>query len=141
MYVVVVGMGTSGAPRRPHLDQRGHSVVAIDSNPDVVGDIEDAHDVATLVGYGASPEILRRAGCERADLMVVVTGQRPRSTRRRPGRRRAWGTRAPSPGCRAKSTCESGPGHPLRPAGHRRRPTPHPVVAHEIARIAALAAP
>ena len=73
MYVVVVGMGEVGAFLVGVLDREGHDVVAIDSSSERLADIEDEHDVATLVGHGGSPEVLKNARVEKADLLVTCT--------------------------------------------------------------------
>ncbi|MCB9795771.1 MAG: Trk system potassium transporter TrkA [Alphaproteobacteria bacterium] len=135
MYVVVVGMGQVGRHVVRTLDQRGHSVVAIDSNPDVVGDIEDAHDVASLVGYGASPEILRRAGCERADLMVAVTDNDEVNLVAALAAK-GMGTRRTIARVQGEEYCESGQGILYGLLGIDVVINPRILVAHEIARIA-----
>jgi trk system potassium uptake protein TrkA len=73
MYVIVVGMGEVGKQITRELEAEDHEVVAIDSRAEAIKAIEDSLDVATLKGYGASPEILRTAGASRADLLVAVT--------------------------------------------------------------------
>jgi len=71
--VVVVGIGQVGRHIVEMLEWERHDVVAIDSSPAVIQDVEEHHDVATLVGYGANDAILRTAGVEKADLVVAVT--------------------------------------------------------------------
>lgn len=73
MYVVVVGMGEVGRHVLAELEREGHDVVAVDSDPKHLEEVEEGHDVGTLVGYGASMSILRQAGCDKADLIVAVT--------------------------------------------------------------------
>ncbi|MCB9664919.1 MAG: Trk system potassium transporter TrkA [Alphaproteobacteria bacterium] len=73
MYVVVIGMGQVGRHVLRTLEYERHGVVAIDADPDVMREVEEHHDVATLVGYGASPKVLREARAHEADLVVAVT--------------------------------------------------------------------
>jgi trk system potassium uptake protein TrkA len=73
MFVVVVGMGEVGRHVMAQLERERHDVVAIDQDPKRLEDVEDAYDVATLMGYGASLSVLQQAGCGRADLVVAVT--------------------------------------------------------------------
>ena len=73
MYVVVVGIGQVGRHIVTMLEWERHDVVVIDEDPAVIADVEENHDVATLVGYGANENILKAAGVERADLVVAVT--------------------------------------------------------------------
>lgn len=73
MYIVIVGMGEVGRHLVRIMEHEGHDLVAIDSNPDAIGYIEDHHDVATLLGYGANHDVLTRAQVDKADLVVAVT--------------------------------------------------------------------
>jgi len=73
VYVVVVGMGQVGRHVVTQLERERHDVVAVDVDPRALAEIEETMDVGALVGYGGSPEILREAGCDRADLLVAVT--------------------------------------------------------------------
>lgn len=73
MYVVVVGIGQVGRHIVSMLEWERHDVVAIDQDPSVIADVEEHHDVATLVGYGANDALLRQAGVARADLVVAVS--------------------------------------------------------------------
>lgn len=73
MYTVVIGMGQVGRHVLRTLEFERHGVVAIDADPEVMRDVEENHDVATLVGYGASPKVLKEARAGEADLVVAVT--------------------------------------------------------------------
>ncbi|MCB9762391.1 MAG: Trk system potassium transporter TrkA [Alphaproteobacteria bacterium] len=135
MYVVVVGMGQVGRHVVRALDQDGHHVVAIDSDPAVVESIEDEHDVATLVGYGASPSILRQAGCERADLMVAVTDNDEVNLVAALAAR-GMGTTRSIARVQGEEYCESGQGILYGLLGIDVVINPRILVAHELARIA-----
>lgn len=73
MYVVVVGLGEVGRHVVRTLEWERHDVVAIDANPDAIRWVEENHDVMTLLGYGASQQILEQAKVSQADLVVAVT--------------------------------------------------------------------
>ena len=73
MYVIVVGMGEVGTFLVNVLDKEGHDVVAIDNSSDMLADVEDEQDVATLKGHGGSPEVLQLAKAHQADLLVTCT--------------------------------------------------------------------
>lgn len=73
MYIVVIGLGEVGRHLLSVLQHEGHDIVAVDKNPAAVAYAEEHYDVATLVGYGASQEVLERAGVDRADLVVAVS--------------------------------------------------------------------
>ncbi|HJL15753.1 MAG TPA: Trk system potassium transporter TrkA [Sandaracinaceae bacterium LLY-WYZ-13_1] len=73
MHIVIVGMGEVGRHLLGVLESEGHDLVAIDQNPDSIAYVEDHHDVATLIGYGASHDVLDQAQVRKADLVVAVT--------------------------------------------------------------------
>jgi len=73
MYIVVIGLGEVGRHLLRVLDREGHDVVAVDNNPDQVEHALEHFDVSGVVGYGASQDILQRAGVGDADLVVAVT--------------------------------------------------------------------
>jgi len=73
MYVVTIGMGQVGRHVLQTLENERHDVVAIDSDPEAIADIEEHHDVMTLLGYGGSSALLETAGAGKADLVVAVT--------------------------------------------------------------------
>lgn len=73
MYVVVIGLGQVGRHVVRVLEQEGHQLVAVDSDRDSVRFVEEHHDVMTMEGHGATPQVLTEAGVERADLVVAVT--------------------------------------------------------------------
>ena len=73
MYVIVVGMGEVGTFLVNVLDKEGHDVVAIDNSSNMLADVEDEQDVATLKGHGGSPEVLQLAKAHQADLLVTCT--------------------------------------------------------------------
>ena len=73
MYVVVLGLGEVGRSVVKTLEAEGHDVVAVDVSEQAISQLEEDHDVATLLGYASSPQVLREAGCAKADLLVAVT--------------------------------------------------------------------
>ncbi len=73
MYIVVIGLGEVGRHLLEVFDQEGHDVVAVDRNADAVDYAAEHHDVASLVGYGASQEVLDRANVHKSDLVVAVS--------------------------------------------------------------------
>ena len=73
MYIVVVGLGQVGRHVVRTLEQEQHDVVAIDRDRAALEFVEEHHDVATLMGYGASQTVLSRARAGHADMVVAVT--------------------------------------------------------------------
>ncbi|MGE0789502.1 MAG: Trk system potassium transporter TrkA [Sandaracinaceae bacterium] len=73
MYIVIIGMGEVGRHLVRTMEHEGHDLVVVDASPDAIRLVEDHHDVMSMVGYGASHDILAAAQVERADLVVAVT--------------------------------------------------------------------
>ncbi len=73
MHIVIVGMGEVGRHLLRALETERHDIVAVDISDEALEDIGEHHDVATLLGYGASEELLLRAGAAKSDLVVAVT--------------------------------------------------------------------
>jgi trk system potassium uptake protein len=73
MYIVVVGMGQVGRHVVRTLEREQHDVVVIDIDPAALRYVEEHHDVATVLGYGASQQVLSAARVDEADLLVAVT--------------------------------------------------------------------
>ena len=73
MKVVVIGAGKVGRSIIEHTIAEGHEVVVVDKNSNVVEDIIDELEVIGIVGNGASYDILKEAGVDKADLVVAAT--------------------------------------------------------------------
>ena len=73
MHIIIVGLGEVGRHLLGVLEGEGHDVVAVDSSPAAVEYAESHYDVLSTVGYGASLDVLKRAGADRAGLFVAVT--------------------------------------------------------------------
>ena len=75
MKVVVVGCGKVGESITEQLCQEKHDVVIIDDKASVVESVSARFDVMGIVGNGASLEVLKEAGIEKAALLIAVTNQ------------------------------------------------------------------
>lgn len=73
MNIVVIGLGEVGRYLVSTLSHDGHDIFAVDKRPEAIAFIEEHHDVATVMGYGASQEVLDTANVQDADLVVAVT--------------------------------------------------------------------
>ena len=71
MYVVVIGMGEVGRHILAQLEREQHDVIAIDTNAQHLAEVEETYDVGTLLGYGASQAVLKRAGVDKACLLYT----------------------------------------------------------------------
>jgi len=73
MNIIVVGNGKIGELLVQQLSKEGHDVVVVDSNAARIRSLEEKLDVSTVVGNGASIEILREAGAENCDILIAVS--------------------------------------------------------------------
>lgn len=73
MNVIVMGCGRVGARVSAILDQNGHNVCVLDTNPDAFRRLGDKFGGDTLIGTGIDEDVLRRAGVEDANVFIAVT--------------------------------------------------------------------
>lgn len=74
MKILVVGCGKIGTNIVHSLVAEGHDVTVIDSDPEVLEEVTNIHDVIGVCGNGADWETLEEAGVSKAALVVAVTG-------------------------------------------------------------------
>ncbi len=73
MQILIVGGGLAGSTLAGKLSQDGHDVSLVDADPDSVRKFGDRLDIQVTEGNGATASVLRRAGIEKADLVVATT--------------------------------------------------------------------
>lgn len=73
MKVIICGAGQVGFGIARQLAAEGNDVTVVDRSPDLVQSISDSLDVRALVGHGAHPDVLDRAGARDADMLIAVT--------------------------------------------------------------------
>ena len=74
MYAVVVGAGKVGWNLARELIQKGHEVTLIESDPQRYSVVEEELEHSVQYGDGSELWVLERAGIERGDLVIAVTG-------------------------------------------------------------------
>src|SRR5256714_13182895 len=74
MYVVIGGTGKVGWNLARELIQKRHEVTLIESDPQRYGVVEEELEHSVQYGDGSELWVLERAGIERADLVIAVTG-------------------------------------------------------------------
>ena len=74
MYVLIVGAGKVGWNLARELIQKGNEVTLVESNPARYATVEEELEHSIQFGDGSELWVLERAGIERADLVVAVTG-------------------------------------------------------------------
>ena len=73
MQILICGAGKSGASIAEKLSSLGNEVTIIDSSPNLVRKLTNKLDIRGVVGHGAHPDILEKAGAKDADMMIAIT--------------------------------------------------------------------
>lgn len=73
MNIVIVGGGTVGAAICMQLTREDHNVTVVDENAEALMELSNICDVFTVTGNGANVSVLRKAGADKADLLIAVT--------------------------------------------------------------------
>lgn len=74
MYIIVVGGGRVGYYLAKSLISEGHEILLIERDARQCGYIRDELGDVVLRGDGCEVAILEEAGCNRADMLLAVTG-------------------------------------------------------------------
>jgi trk system potassium uptake protein TrkA len=74
MYVLIVGAGKVGWNLARELLGKGTEVIVIESDPQRYATVEEELEHSVQYGDGSELWVLERAGIERADLVIAVTG-------------------------------------------------------------------
>ena len=73
MKAIVIGSGRVGSNVALQLEGSGWDVTVLDENEDALGRLGDSWAGGFLVGHGMDLQLLREAGIEDADAVVVTT--------------------------------------------------------------------
>ena len=73
MKIVILGAGRVGASVAESLVSERNDITLIDSNAQALAYLQDKFDLRTLVGSATSPQLLREAGIEDADILIATT--------------------------------------------------------------------
>lgn len=73
MKIIILGAGQVGSSVAHNLASESNDITVVDGNPQVLQDLQDRLDIRTIVGHGAHPDVLTRAGAEDADMIIAVT--------------------------------------------------------------------
>ena len=73
MRIVIIGCGKIGGKLAGVFSDEGHDVVAVDVSEEVTSKLSDRYDVMSLLGNGATLEVQREAGVDRADVVIATT--------------------------------------------------------------------
>jgi trk system potassium uptake protein TrkA len=73
MHIIIVGCGRVGSQLAQILSSEGHNVVIIDKKAASFKRLGPDFNGISITGVGFDPDILKRAGIERADALAAVT--------------------------------------------------------------------
>ena len=73
MKVLVIGCGRVGSSIALQLDREGWEVTAVDEKEEALTRLGDHWNGGFVLGHGMDIEVLREAGIEDADAVVVAT--------------------------------------------------------------------
>ncbi|MBI2829551.1 MAG: Trk system potassium transporter TrkA [Chloroflexi bacterium] len=73
MYIIVVGAGVTGFRIASLLIKEGHSVTVIEQSESELEQISRQLDAKTVLGSGVTPNVLREADVDKADLLIAAT--------------------------------------------------------------------
>lgn len=73
MRIIIVGGGIVGNALAEYLLKEKHHISLIELDSDLSQSIGEKHDLQVINGSGSSPEILREAGIEEANMILAVT--------------------------------------------------------------------
>ncbi len=73
MKIIVLGAGQVGSTVAYSLAKENNDVTVVDTNADVLTDLQNMLDLRTIQGCASHPNVLRDAGAEDADMIVAAT--------------------------------------------------------------------
>ena len=73
MKIAIVGTGKVGSMLVEELSGEDHDIVVIDSDPDALRQNTERYDVMGLLGNGATVDVQKEAGADKADLLIATT--------------------------------------------------------------------
>jgi trk system potassium uptake protein TrkA len=73
MRMVFVGAGEMSLKTANLLIERGHEVVIIESDPDIIADLSEIMDCSFLQGDATKPDIINETGPEHSDALFCLT--------------------------------------------------------------------
>lgn len=73
MNIIIIGCGTVGSAICMQLSKEGHDITVVDDDPIALSELCNNCDVYGVEGSGASISVLRKAGADKAYLLIAVT--------------------------------------------------------------------
>ena len=79
MKIIIAGAGEVGRHLAKMLAREKHNIVVLDTNEEVLANLDANYDLTTLIGSPVSIEKLKDAGAKSADLFIAVTPDESRN--------------------------------------------------------------
>ena len=73
MDILIIGCGTVGSAICSQLSKEGHNITVVDQDAVAMSELCNTYDVYGVDGNGASISVLRKAGADKAYLVIAVT--------------------------------------------------------------------
>lgn len=73
MKIIILGAGRVGATLAETLADEANDVTVVDTNPQLLRELQDRFDIRAIEGYASHPQTLRDAGADDADMIIAVT--------------------------------------------------------------------
>lgn len=73
MKIIILGAGQVGETLAENLVKEGNDITLVDINSKRLSELQFKLDIQTIIGSAAQPNILIKAGCEHADMLIAVT--------------------------------------------------------------------
>lgn len=75
MKIIILGAGRVGVSVAENLVSERNDITIIDSDPQVLLNLQDKHDLRTVVGNGTHVPVLREAGAADADMLISAAAR------------------------------------------------------------------
>lgn len=73
MKILILGAGRTGSSVASALAHEENDIVVVDTKPDLLQELKERLDIATVTGNAAHPPILEQAGAANTDMVIAVT--------------------------------------------------------------------
>lgn len=73
MKIIILGAGQVGSSLAQHLASEANDITVVDTNREVLRELQDRLDLRTVGGHCAHPDVLEQANVEDADMVIAVT--------------------------------------------------------------------
>lgn len=75
MKIIILGAGQVGATLAENLANEDNDITVVDKDDKRLRELQDRLDIQTVEGSASHPDVLERAGCDDADMLIAVTNQ------------------------------------------------------------------